>query len=54
MVAKDGDVHIIGDAQIKKHKKSLDDSGDTMTSLRTGCAKPKGNGPSAFLIKGEG
>ena len=51
VMAKDGDCHIIGDAEIKKHQKNLDDSRDTMTTLRTGCAK--GNGPSAFLLKGE-
>ena len=50
-MAKDGKLEIIGDAAIKKHQKNLDDSRESITALRTGCAK--GNGPTIFLCKGE-
>lgn len=49
--ARDGALHILGDADIKKHEKNLDDSRDSITALRTGTVK--GNGPTAFLVKGE-
>ena len=50
-MAKDGKLAILGDAGIKKHQKNLDDSRESITALRTGCAK--GNGPTVFLCKGE-
>ena len=50
-MAKDGKLAILGDADIKKHQKNLDDSRESITALRTGCAK--GNGPTVFLCKGE-
>ena len=52
LIAKDGKVTIVGDAEKKKHENNTDDSRVSITAFRTGTAGGT-NGPTGFAMKGE-